>query len=241
MPVLLYYAVTLNSTGAPASTQEQQGWFGVNDAPNLINISGTTASGSGFPECTVGVIGSCYVVSVLKYLDYSNGLDAGFMLSKSTLRMCDIDSPGQCQPEATLTVGLTPSLESAFDTLPLDCSFSPNEYALPAEFPDYSVCQDAIPGALVSVNGAPLFNGPVLFDTGTPDLALNVPTATRPPSSVTDVVFALPNGFLYTLTAGSGVDNVMVAQSTSPSIASLPYFTTNDFLIDFSSSTEGWK
>jgi hypothetical protein len=42
MPVFLYYAVHLNDTDETAAPQRQQGWFGVNDAPNPIIIPGST-------------------------------------------------------------------------------------------------------------------------------------------------------------------------------------------------------
>ena len=56
------------------------------------------------------------------------------------------------------------------------------------------------------------------------------------------MLIAMPSGFTYGYTAGSGIANTSVdPDSQSDSIIGIDYFTTNSFFIDFSASTEGWK
>ena len=93
----------------------------------------------------------------------------------------------------------------------------------------------------------PMLAGTVLFDSGTPEMVLNVPAgAVFPPSvpSGNTVLVETPSGFTFSYTAGAGsqVTNTLVQQnSTAASIMGIGYFTTNSFFIDFTAGTEGWK
>jgi hypothetical protein len=53
----------------------------------------------------------------------------------------------------------------------------------------------------------------------------------------------MPSGFKYTYTtAGTGTAMTVVdAGANGNSIIGIQYFTTNSFLIDFTSGIEGWK
>jgi hypothetical protein len=246
-PVFLYYLVTENSTGQPVPTPHQRGWFGVNDAPNLITVPGSTEPAAGYPACAPETSGSCYVVSVLKYLSYAAGVNAGFMLSPSPLQSCDIAMAGSCTPTQTLTIGLDDSVETGFSKLKLNCP--PNNYLGPDNIDGYAVCQMGIPDTTVSVSGtaSEVLTGTVLFDSGTPSMVLNVPTGAAFPAAVpsgSSVMVETASGFSFSYTAGSGseVTNTIVQpNSTAESIIGIGYFTTNSFFIDFVSSTEGWK
>jgi hypothetical protein len=100
VPVLLYYAIRSNATQQLVPLPTQDGWFGVNDAPNLI----TTGTGTmPYPACDTTTTGDCWVASVLKYLNYA-GVNAGFALSPLQVQTCDIASAGSCIPSPALTV-----------------------------------------------------------------------------------------------------------------------------------------
>jgi hypothetical protein len=247
MPVFLYYLVTENSTGQSVPVPHQRGWFGVNDAPNLITITGSTEPAAGYPACTPQTNGSCYVVSVLKYLSYAAGVNAGFKMSPSPLQSCDIATSGSCAPSPTLTIGLNGSVETGFSEVKLNCP--PSNYPGPDNIDGYAVCQMGIPDTTVTVSGAVggVLTGTVLFDSGTPSMVLNVPAGAAFPASVpsgSSVMVATPSGFTFSYTGGSGseVTNTIVQpDSTAESIVGIGYFTTNSFFVDFTSGTEGWK
>lgn len=246
MPVFLYYLITDNSTGQTVPVPPQRGWFGVNDAPNLIAVTGSTET-SGYPACVPGTIGSCYVVSVLKYLSYGAAVNAGFMLSPFPLQSCDISAPGACSPSPMLTVGLTAALKSGFSTVKLKCP--PNLYTGPDTVDGYAVCQMGISGTAVTVSGpvSGVLDAAVLFDSGTPEMMLNVPTGNMFPTSVPAgavVQVQTPSGFSFSYTAGAApeVTNTIVhANSNAESIIGIGYFTTNSLFVDFVAGTMGWK
>jgi hypothetical protein len=121
MPVFLYYLITDNSTGQPVPVPHQRGWFGVNGAPNLITVPGSTEPAAGYPACASAISGSCYVVSILKYLSYASGVNAGFMVSPSPLQSCEIATSGSCMPSQTLTIGLDDSVETGFSQAKSSC------------------------------------------------------------------------------------------------------------------------
>jgi hypothetical protein len=247
MPVFLYFLITDNSTGQSVPPPPQRGWFGVNDAPNLISITGSVEPVTGYPACAAETSGSCYVVSVFKYLSYAAGVNAGFMMSPSPLQSCDITLAGSCAPSRTLTVGLNSSVEAGFSTVKLNCP--PSNYSGPDNIDGYAVCQMGIPSTTVTVSGAAsgVLAGTVLFDSGTPSMVLNVPAGAAFPASVpsgSSVMVATPSGFTFSYTSGSGseVTNTIVQPgSIAESIVGIGYFTSNSFFIDFTAGTVGWK
>jgi hypothetical protein len=247
MPVFFYYLITDNSNGQAVPVPHQRGWFGVADAPNLITIPGSTEPAGGYPACASGTAGSCYVVSVLKYLSYGAGVNAGFVLSPSPLQSCDITLPGDCLPSPMLTVGLDDSVTSGFSTAQLTCP--PGNYIGPGNIDGYSVCQMGIPGTTVTVTGSDdgMLSATVLFDSGTPTMVLNIPSGSVFPSSVSagdSVSVQTPSGFTFAYTAGAGSEvtaTVVQPNSTAESIIGIGYFTNHAFFIDLTSGVEGWK
>lgn len=242
MPVFLYYAVTENATGAPASPQQQQGWFGVNSRPDLVTIKGSQRPATGYPACQMDTSGSCFVDSVLEHLPYSNGIDAGFALAPAALTSCDITVANSCMAAPMLTVGLTSTLEEGFNETGLTCP--PPAYTGPSLIGEYAACQPGISNSTISSGQQSLSGLSLLFDSGTPDIVINVPMGKtfQQPQAGASVGFTTPSGFVYSMTAGSGVDLVQVnLGTTAQSVVGLPFFTTNGFFIDFSDNTEGWK
>ncbi len=85
-----------------------------------------------------------------------------------------------------------------------------------------------------------------LFDTGTPDSVLNVPTGTVFPSVIPSgdsIQVTTPLGFVYTQISSTGVStiNVNSSASTNAAVIGLGYFTTNSLLVDFTTASQGWK
>jgi hypothetical protein len=247
MPVFLYYLITDNATGQAVPVPHQRGWFGVNDAPNLITIAGSIEPVTGYPACASGTQGSCYVGSVLKSLSYGAGLDAGFLLNPAALQPCDISASGDCAPAPMLTVGLNDAVKSGFSTVNLNCP--PSNYLGPDMIDGYAVCQMGIPNSTVTVSGSAggALAGTVLFDSGTPGMVLNVPAGAVFPSGVPSgdmVLVQTPAGFTFSYRAGTAsqvTDTLVQQNSTAESVIGIGYFTTNSFFIDFTAETEGWK
>jgi hypothetical protein len=241
MPVFLYYAIQSNaSPPQPVSPETQDGWFGVNDAPNLIKINSDTSNA---PECTQSATGSCWVGSVLKYLQYAAGVDAGFTVSPLSVQTCDITS-GNCMPTGAMTVGLNSSSASGFTLTSLPCP--PPGYTGPPQINSYPVCQEYVSNTTITVNGSSseTFTTAVIFDTGTPYFVLNVPTGTALPTSVASFQTAVPGGFVYSTEAGTDLFAAHVQQAattTQGSVIGLGYFQTNSLLTDFTTGMQGWK
>jgi hypothetical protein len=248
MPVFLYYQIVDNGTGQLVPAPPQRGWFGVNSAYDIIN-AGTAKPEFGYPACTQGVVGSCLVASVLKYIKYVPGLDAGFRVDPAPLQPCEIDSPGACTPKPMLTIGLTPTDLAAFSTAPLTCTSQ-------SQIGGFSNCSNDINDATVSLRGgAGTFSGGVLFDSGTPSIVLYPPSGSDFPSiqpgTMITVQTPTPSSFTYSFTSSTATvggfpapDAVQVIGGSIPqgvSIIGLAYFTTNAFIIDFSTGTEGWQ
>lgn len=243
LPVLFYYKVVSTADNQPVTESVQDGWFGINDSPNLISVSGATAS---LPACAPGVSGSCWTVSVLKSLTYGTGVDGGFIVDPVTLQTCDIATAGSCTSQVTLTVGVTQALTTGFNLAQLPCP--PSTYTGPANIAGFEVCQERVPNTTVSSAAAPAgsYVTTALFDTGTPDSVLNVPTGTVFPSVIASgdsIQVTTSSGFVYTQTSSTDVSaiNVNAGASTNAAVIGLGYFTTNSLLVDFATASQGWK
>ena len=112
MPVFLYYSIIETATGQLVAPVPQQGIFGVNSVTNVITVAGSTEPAAGYPACSQQSSGTCRVVSVLKYVQYAQGIRAGFLVRPAALQSCDITAAGSCAPQPMLTVGLTSTLEA---------------------------------------------------------------------------------------------------------------------------------
>jgi hypothetical protein len=249
MPVFLYYLITENATGEPTSVPFQRGWFGVNASADLIK-AGTAEPEEGYPACGPDVIGSCYVVSVLKYLQYGSNVHAGFSLSPSELQQnCTIGV--DCVPKPMLTVGLTPAAEASFSSWDLQCP--PSDYPGPSPINGFPVCTSVIPNTTVTVTGSSpgTYSGNVLFDSGTPTMILNVPKGFQFPGvgPTSTVTVMTPSGFDYQFQAEGAIAQAPVGpyvtgttlNSTAATIVGVGFFSTNGFFIDFADGTEGWR
>jgi hypothetical protein len=245
MPVFLFYSVDY-VTGNGYMTPVWQGWFGVATTDGDIAVAGSIEPTGGYGACTAQSTSTCYVVSAMKYIDYGNQVNAGFMLSPTpAFPTCDITSSGSCAPQGVLTVGLNAEIESGFSTSPLTCP--PNGYVGPADIGGYPVCQKTINDVTIAASGASTgtYTGGAIFDTGTAYVYLSTPTGSSFPDIVapgSTVSLTTPSGFTYSYTSGTGTANTVVAVGAAGnSIIGVQYFTTNYFLLDFKSSLIGWK
>jgi hypothetical protein len=243
MPVLLYYSVTENATGEPALAQPQQGWFGVNAASNDISVAGSSEPLTGYPECTPEATGTCSVVSVLKYLDYWQDVDAGFVISEISFESCDITTPGSCAPQPSLTVGLIEPLEQGYVAQTLSCP--PDGYVGAETIRGYLVCSPEIPNATVTLSGPVTASLPetVLFDSGNPSNDIHQSGGALPAllPAETAVTVATPSGFVYAYTAGvTGTLETSIGPSISTGFG-INFFTQHSLFIDFITNVEAWR
>lgn len=245
MPVFLFYSVDY-VTGNGYKTPVWQGWFGVAPTDGDIEVAGSIEPTGGYGACTTQSTSTCYVVSAMKYIDYGNQVNAGFMLSPTAdFPTCDITTSGNCPPQGVLTVGLNAEIESGFSTSPLTCP--PNGYVGPADIGGYPVCQKTINDVTIAASGGSTgtYTSGAIFDTGTAYVYLSTPTGSSFPDTVapgSTVSLTTPSGFTYSYTAGAGTANTVVAAGAAGnSIIGVQYFTTNSFLLDFKSSLVGWK
>jgi hypothetical protein len=245
MPVFLFYSVDY-VTGSGYKTPVWQGWFGVAATDGDIEVAGSNEPTGGYGPCTTQSTSTCYVVSAMKYIDYGNQVNAGFMLSPTAdFPTCDITTSGNCAPQGVLTVGLNAEIESGFSTSPLTCP--PNGYVGPAGIGGYPVCQKTINDVTIAASGGSsgTYTSGAIFDTGTAYVYLSSPTGSSFPDIVapgSTVSLITPSGFTYSYTAGAGTaDTVVAAGAAGNSIIGVQYFTTNYFLLDFKSSLVGWK
>jgi hypothetical protein len=224
----------------------QQGVFGVASTSGTIALPSSVEPAGGYPACSPDTDSTCWVVSVLKYLQYGPSVKAGFMLTPAPIQSCDITSVGSCLPIPMLTVGLTAALETGFSIASLTCP--PSGYLGPVSIAGYPVCQKTIDGTTIMISGGAVgsITGAALFDTGTADIQIAIPAGTTFPSTApvgSSVLVTTPSGFTYnyTSTASDPLATVVNTDYSGASIIGIGYFTTNSFFIDFDASSEGWK
>ena len=247
MPVFLYYSITDVATGQPIEVPSfQQGVFGVASTAGTIVLPGSVEPAGGYPACATDTNSTCYVVSVLKYLEYGDAVSAGFKLSPATIQSCDITTAGSCAPAPMLTIGLDSASKSGFSGVSLTCP--PTGYVGPTSIAGYPVCQKVIEDTTVMVSGATVgtITGGVVFDTGTANMQIATPAGSSFPSTVgvgSSMSVTTPSGFTYSFvtTSSDPLATLVNADFTGSTIIGVGYFTTNSFIIDFGSSSEAWK
>jgi hypothetical protein len=245
MPVFLFYSVDYE-TGQGYAPPVWQGWFGVASTDGSIDVPGSVEPSGGYAACTPQSLETCYVVSALKYVDYAHQIQAGFVLSPTpNFPSCDITTAGDCPPQGSLTVGIDSTDGAGFSTSPLTCP--PNGYVGPAQIAAYPVCQKTIDNVTITASGESVgsYTSGAIFDTGTAYVYLSTPSNSSFPGSVlvdSTVSVTTPSGFKYSYVAGQGTANTIVAAGADGnSIIGVQYFTTNSYLLNFTSSEVGWK
>jgi hypothetical protein len=247
MPVFLYFSITDVTTGQTLEVSSfQQGIFGVASTSDTITLPGSVEPPDGNPACAPETNTTCYVISALKYLQYGDSVNAGFMLSPAPIQTCDITSAGNCAPAPMLTIGLSAAMKAGFSTISLPCP--PIGYLGPASIAGYPVCQKVVDDTTVMVSGDTVgtITGGAVFDTGTANMQIAAPTGSSFPATVPDgssVSITTPSGFTYgyVSTSSDPLATIVNVDFSGPTIIGIGYFTTNYFFIDFSSGSEGWK
>jgi hypothetical protein len=213
--------------------------IGVNPGIAPIIVGGAAPAGQADP-CTLRSTTNCGLASPFRYLDYADGIDKGFVLSKVTLTPCDSAKAGSCPTSPNLTIGVTAGSLALFSTFVLPTCGSTTLIGAKAE----PVCAQVIPSVTVS-SGTDSFTGPMLFDTGTEATGIAVPqsmTFASPPTGST-VRFVTPSGFAYQyVTTGSGVfKTTVVSPSDNASNSGIGFFTQNSLVLDYSKAVIGWR
>jgi hypothetical protein len=253
LPLFLYD--TTSSSNSGSGFGDAEGIFGVDDLADEISIQPASTT---LPACTAGSPPPCYVVSVLKYLNYSSDIYAGFRLDPSLLQPCNVMPTNSCPPQPMLTVGLTDATESGFSVASLMCPPASNEQPLyygPNTIQGYPVCEKSIPNGniditLPSATTAMSFPGPLLFDTGTieneiRDSSLTAAVTVAMNTKVA-VNFPLLNDQIFSYTYVAGVsDNLSTflqpTVNNGQNHIGVEYFEYNSFFIDYTRGQEGWK
>jgi hypothetical protein len=245
MPVFLFYSVDY-ATGHGYAPPVWQGWFGVATTDGSIDVADSVEPSGGYEACTPQSAETCYVVSALKYVDYATPVQAGFVLSPTrSFPTCDITTAGDCPAQGILTVGIDSTVSAGFSTSPLTCP--PNGYVGPAQIAGYPVCQKTIDNVTIAASGESVgsYTSGAIFDTGTAYVYLSTPAGSSFPSSVlvdSTIRVTMPSGFEYSYVAGQGTASTIVAAGADGnSIIGVQYFTTNFYLLNFTSSEVGWK
>lgn len=122
----------------------------------------------------------------------------------------------------------------------------PNGYVGPASIAGYPVCQKTTDDVTIMLSGGAVgtIAGGAVFDTGTANMQIAVPTGGSFPTTVpvgASVLVTTPSGFTYnyTATASDPLFTTVNSGFSGSSIIGIGYFTSNSFFIDFSSSTTG--
>jgi hypothetical protein len=247
MPALFYYQITTEPAGTVlAPNAYQNGIFGINPNGGAAVVEGSSEPLGGYPACVSGVAGTCENVSPLKYLTYSNGLHAGYMLAPAPLQSCDILTAGSCQSTASLTIGLSATMEDGYNAASLTCP--PPNYNGVDTINGYPVCIASQPNSAVTVSGpvSGSMIASVNFDTGTPGMVIRISTGSTFPASIpgdTDVLWQLPSGFSYSYTSDAGLYDTAdyILPSGMSGTIGIGFFTTNYFFTDYTASITGWK
>jgi hypothetical protein len=176
----------------------------------------------------------------LRYLQYPEGIDAGFSLSPVSLQNCDIRVPGSCAPVPLLTVGLNSARQSGFSAQQLDCpGIAPKGY-----FSGLPICESNVRAVIASGNAS--YSGKVQFDTGTPMEVIHVHPGVSgflsPPPAGTPFSISPASDFSYSFKAGTGTTATsVVLGSTERSVVGIDFFTSHSMFINFTKATEGWR
>jgi hypothetical protein len=253
MPFFVYDTTSSSITGSGFG--DAQGIFGVDDLADEISLEATSTM---LPACTMGNLPPCYVASVLKYLDYSPGIDAGFLLAPAGLKSCVVWPQNTCLPEPMLTVGLTQAVESGFSEVSLVCPPTPNEtpaYYGPDIVEGYPVCEKSIAGGDIRITLASAYMpvsypGPLLFDTGTVDNEIEdrslASGVAEPLDTSVAISFPVSGSETFSYDYVIGISDNLPTQLL-PSVNNgqnhigVEFFEYNHFYIDYSNSKEGWK
>ncbi|MDR5835189.1 hypothetical protein [Caballeronia sp. LZ034LL] len=246
MPVLFSYKM-VDSNGQLLQ-QPEHGIFGINSAAGAVLAAGAKSSGS-LNICSPQSItaNGCDFVSVLRYLNYAPGVNAGFSLGNTTLDPnCLITaSMTGCTLQSALTVGLSAADEQAYSSTPLTCpdpGFTGSDHGVTA-------CDPDIFGGTISDSGSgESFAAEIILDSGTPTMKLSVPpTATFPQSLAggSTETFTLP-GSPLTFSYQANVDLPSITAfgdyaKLPRTIIGIGFFTDHQMFIDLSSNQEGWK
>ncbi|CAJ7794762.1 Uncharacterised protein [Burkholderia pseudomallei] len=239
IPILFVYQVQANGTTSPPTTL-QGNIIGINSSFNSVQTVGSTSQGTTSTVCSLTNLSNCGLVSPFRSINFAQGVDGGFLLKQFSLQNCSINTPGSCQAQPLLTIGLNSTITQGFISTPLNCGTS-----TAADGSTIPTCSQIISGVTVS-DGNSSFTGNVIFDSGAPTVRLSVPSGASFPQTLapgSQINFEIPSGFTYQYTTGTGAATTTVGQSTSNqsfSNTGIEFFTLHSMYINYSTRTEGW-
>ncbi|MDR5835188.1 hypothetical protein [Caballeronia sp. LZ034LL] len=247
MPVLFSYKM-LNRNGQLLQPPEH-GIFGINSGANAVSASGTLSGDLNICSPQTISASGCHVVSVLRYLNYAPGVNAGFSLGNATLDPNCFVTPTMtgCTLQSTLTVGLSAADEQTYASTPLTCP--------PSKGPtgsDHGVmaCDPDIFGGTISDSdsGESFSVTELLLDSGTPTMNLSVPpTATFPQSLAagSTETFTLPGSPLtFSYQANEDLPSLTIFTDYAKlqrTVIGIGFFIDHRMFIDLGSNRDGWK
>ncbi|MDR5835185.1 hypothetical protein [Caballeronia sp. LZ034LL] len=247
MPVLFSYK-TLDGNGRPLHLA-WHGTFGIDPAASAALAPGAAPSRS-LNICSPQSINAngCDFVSVLRYLNYAAGVNAGFSLGNAALDPnCAITATMTgCSFHPALTVGLSETDEQAYASIPLIC---PPPRGMTGSDHGVTACVPNVAGFTIrdSDSGAS-FKTKVIFDSGTPIMRFSVPPGAAFPQSLadgsTETLTLADSPFSYSYRVEEAQPSVtrLSDRAKSPrTIIGIGFFTDHRMFIDFSSNREGWK
>ena len=227
MPILFYYSDTGNGV---EKSNPFAGTFGVNTSNN------------GAPESADST--QVYpLVSPLKYLQYTNGILAGYKLAMVTLEGCDINTVGSCVPKALLTIGLTVTDESGYAINTLNISNPQPVYPQLAgtpSYPNYSTFDPTIPGCLIT-NSVRRKTTNVLLDTGNPGVNLNLSKDSLNISNYPNLSVTTPSNTVFSYNYNTVSFNTAFDATAKRSVFGIYFFTNFNFLEDYQNGRIGLK
>ena len=221
MPFILVYKGVDNQTGASVVLDD-----------NSDGIAGVISSG--FNPASVNTLATSRsdIKSPFNYLTYTNGVNAGFMLSplNATGWTTQASSAaGGAMP--LLTIGLTDQLKSGF--------------ALQVQRLDIGNLFDPDILGTVTYNGTSILNTNTLLDTGTP-IGFTIYNASENGSAILasnePVQLTTAEGFSYNYTSDAALFQTSVQSTGQPrSIFGIDFFLNNSLLWDYTDHLIGLK
>ncbi|WP_277185384.1 hypothetical protein [Caballeronia sp. BR00000012568055] len=213
------------------------------------NVESVDATAAGkLPATSVPVVckdvpqTQCGLLNALRAYTHASGMESGFVLNAFKLQDCSIETPGSCQPQTALSLGVNDSISAAFKRVGLTC-----KNVVAADDQPLKTCEPYVSGTNTLIDGVS-YPGSVMVDSGAPHVRLEVFVGSgalpvlNPGKSVS---LNFPGGFSYSyMTASSGPATTSVSAGANANVksnAGIEFFMDHTILINFDRGEEGWK
>lgn len=180
------------------------------------------------------------LISPLKYLTYSNGVIAGFELTKISLTGCNINTPNDC-PAQKLIIGLTAQDEANYSLNNLDKQRPQLDVPPGSEdYPAYATFYSSVSDCIIKP-GPENLRARVLFDSGNPGAVLSglKDSLNNAPSKIIELT--TPSQVTYSYDVNKAKFKTRWETSGKYSVFGVYFFTRFDFLEDYQNGKIGLK